>query len=193
MRCYQSKTEWADTDVDIDPERPRLSRNIVEEKPKGAEEDDQPAGRPMKSYSAGAVTRGAGAILCFTASLIGKRTYVARSQWGCPSLRNVFLRAVVCSGQDRKEDVRFTPGHFFPAHPSCNSSSEGPHHPSKSGRLRFTLSYRDVEDLLAQRGLDVSYETVRRWVLKFRPLLSPENFAANARGQRRDGISMRWP
>jgi transposase-like protein len=33
--------------------------------------------------------------------------------------------------------------------------------------LRFTLSYRDVEDLLAERGFDVSYETVRRWVLKF--------------------------
>ena len=31
----------------------------------------------------------------------------------------------------------------------------------------FTLSYRDVEDLLAERGLDISYETVRRWVLKF--------------------------
>jgi transposase-like protein len=29
--------------------------------------------------------------------------------------------------------------------------------------LRFTLSYRDVEGLLAERGLDVSYETVRRW------------------------------
>src|SRR6516164_11829938 len=35
--------------------------------------------------------------------------------------------------------------------------------------LRFTLSYRDVEDLLAERGLDLSYETVRRWVLKFGP------------------------
>src|SRR5271154_498258 len=33
--------------------------------------------------------------------------------------------------------------------------------------LRFTLSYRDVEDLLAERGLEVSDETVRRWVLKF--------------------------
>src|SRR3984893_11054303 len=33
--------------------------------------------------------------------------------------------------------------------------------------LRFTLSYRDVEELLAERGVDVSYETVRRWVLKF--------------------------
>ena len=35
--------------------------------------------------------------------------------------------------------------------------------------MRFTLSYRDVEDLLAERGLDMSYETVRRWVLKFGP------------------------
>ena len=33
----------------------------------------------------------------------------------------------------------------------------------------FTLSLRDVEDSLAERGLDVSYETVRRWVLKFGP------------------------
>ena len=32
---------------------------------------------------------------------------------------------------------------------------------------RFTLSYRDVEDLHAERGLDISYETVRRWFLKF--------------------------
>src|SRR6202045_5115613 len=35
--------------------------------------------------------------------------------------------------------------------------------------LRFTLSYRDVEELLAERGLEVSYETGRRWVLKFGP------------------------
>src|SRR5580698_8613552 len=45
--------------------------------------------------------------------------------------------------------------------------------------VRFTLSYRDVEDLLAERGLDVSYETVRRWVLKFGPLV------AGDRGRRR--------
>ena len=32
---------------------------------------------------------------------------------------------------------------------------------------RFTLSYRDVENLLAERGLDISYESVRRWFLKF--------------------------
>ena len=40
--------------------------------------------------------------------------------------------------------------------------------------LRFTLSYRDVEELLAERGLDVSYETVRRWVLKFGPAIARE-------------------
>src|SRR5271163_5314205 len=38
--------------------------------------------------------------------------------------------------------------------------------------LRFTLSYRDVEELLAERGLDVSYETVRSWVLKFGPMIA---------------------
>jgi transposase-like protein len=45
--------------------------------------------------------------------------------------------------------------------------------------LRFTPSYRDVEELLAERGLDLSYETVRRWVLKFGPTI-----ARNLRCQR---------
>lgn len=44
---------------------------------------------------------------------------------------------------------------------------------------RFTLSYRDVEDLLAERGLDISYETVRRWFLKF-----GEPIAKNLRSSR---------
>jgi len=35
--------------------------------------------------------------------------------------------------------------------------------------LRFTLSYRDVEDLPAEREPDVSDEMVRRWFLKFGP------------------------
>ncbi len=34
---------------------------------------------------------------------------------------------------------------------------------------RFTLSLRDVEDLLAQRGIVVSYETIRQWCEKFGP------------------------
>ena len=38
--------------------------------------------------------------------------------------------------------------------------------------LRFTLSYRDVEELLAERGLHISYETVRCWVFKFRPVIA---------------------
>ena len=52
--------------------------------------------------------------------------------------------------------------------------------------FRFTLSFRDVEDLLAERGLDVSYETVRRWVLKFGPL-----FAGELR-RRRHRPTSRW-
>src|SRR5258707_15013953 len=52
--------------------------------------------------------------------------------------------------------------------------------------LRFTLSYRDVEELLAERGLDISYETVRRWVLKFGPMI-----ARNLR-QRRPRPSDQW-
>ena len=38
--------------------------------------------------------------------------------------------------------------------------------------LRFRLSYRDVEELLAERGLDISYESVRSWVLKFEPMIA---------------------
>jgi putative transposase len=38
--------------------------------------------------------------------------------------------------------------------------------------LRFTLSYRDVEDLLAERGLEISNETIRRWLLKFGPVVA---------------------
>ena len=34
---------------------------------------------------------------------------------------------------------------------------------------RFTLSFRDVEDLLAERGVTVSYETIRQWCLRFGP------------------------
>jgi putative transposase len=52
--------------------------------------------------------------------------------------------------------------------------------------LRFTLSYRDIEDLLAERGLIVSNESVRRWVLKFGPVI-----ARNLRGLRPKAYT-RW-
>ena len=56
--------------------------------------------------------------------------------------------------------------------------------------VRFTLSYRDAEDLLAERGLDVSYQTVRQWALKFGPLFARELRRRRHR-QHRIGISMR--
>src|ERR1700739_349916 len=40
--------------------------------------------------------------------------------------------------------------------------------------LRFTLSFRDVEDLLAARGIVVPYETVRRWVNHFGPIIAAD-------------------
>lgn len=52
--------------------------------------------------------------------------------------------------------------------------------------FRFTLSIRDVEELLAQRGIEVSREAVRCWVIKFGPLI-----AANLR-RRRSPPTARW-
>src|SRR5471032_960293 len=40
--------------------------------------------------------------------------------------------------------------------------------------LRFTLSFRDVEDLSAERGIAVSYETIRRWVNHFVPIVAAD-------------------
>lgn len=36
----------------------------------------------------------------------------------------------------------------------------------------FSLGFRDVEELMAQRGIDVSYETIRCWTIKFGPLIA---------------------
>lgn len=52
--------------------------------------------------------------------------------------------------------------------------------------FRFTLSFRDVEELLAQRGIEVSYETIRCWTIKFGPQI-----AANLKA-RRPAPSPRW-
>ena len=51
--------------------------------------------------------------------------------------------------------------------------------------FRFPLSYRDVEDLLAERGIDVSYETVRRWVLKFGGIIAHKLRRGRPRPDRR--------
>lgn len=52
--------------------------------------------------------------------------------------------------------------------------------------FRFTLSFRDVEELLAQRGIEVSDETIYCWTIKFGPLI-----VANLK-VRRPGPSPRW-
>ena len=51
---------------------------------------------------------------------------------------------------------------------------------------RFTLSFRDVEEVLAERGIDVSNETIRRWFLKF-----GHQIAGNLRSSR-PRASARW-
>src|SRR5215207_2337706 len=52
--------------------------------------------------------------------------------------------------------------------------------------FRFTLSLRDVEEMLARRGMEVSYETIRCWTIKFGPKI-----AANLR-RRKAPPSPRW-
>ena len=37
--------------------------------------------------------------------------------------------------------------------------------------LRFGLSYRDLEELLEERGIDVDHVTLYRWVQRFTPML----------------------
>ena len=52
--------------------------------------------------------------------------------------------------------------------------------------LRFGLSYRDIEELLAERGIEVDHTTIYRWVQRFTPLL------ADAARPRRHAIEARW-
>ena len=35
--------------------------------------------------------------------------------------------------------------------------------------FRFNLSHRDIEDLLAEKGIDVTHESIRLWCIKFGP------------------------
>jgi len=38
--------------------------------------------------------------------------------------------------------------------------------------LRYSLSYRDLEEMMAERGLSVDHSTVARWVLRYAPILN---------------------
>jgi transposase, IS6 family len=52
--------------------------------------------------------------------------------------------------------------------------------------LRFALSYRDLEELLAERGVEVDHTSVYRWVQRFTPLL------ADAARPCRHAVGSRW-
>ena len=54
-------------------------------------------------------------------------------------------------------------------------------------RLRYKLSFRDVAELLLQRGFEVTHETVREWEFRFAPLL-----AAQLRAKRRGRAGESW-
>ena len=53
-------------------------------------------------------------------------------------------------------------------------------------KLRFSLSYRDVEELLSIRGIKVDHATIQRWVFKFIPLVE-QQFS-----RRKKLIGKRW-
>ena len=54
--------------------------------------------------------------------------------------------------------------------------------------LRYKLSYRDIEELIAERGIHVDHSAVNRWVVKYAPLL-----AAQAQHHKRSvGVSWRF-
>jgi len=38
--------------------------------------------------------------------------------------------------------------------------------------LRYSLSYRDLEELMGERGLSVDHSTIARWVLRYAPILN---------------------
>jgi transposase-like protein len=51
--------------------------------------------------------------------------------------------------------------------------------------LRYGLSYRDVEELLAERGVEVDHVTVYRWLPRFTPLLADvARFSRHSPGDR---------
>ena len=52
--------------------------------------------------------------------------------------------------------------------------------------LRYGLSYRDVEELLAERGIEVDHVTIYRWVQRFTPPL------VDAAGPSRHVVGDRW-
>ncbi|MCK9541647.1 MAG: hypothetical protein M0R03_06415 [Novosphingobium sp.] len=57
--------------------------------------------------------------------------------------------------------------------------------------FRFALSLRDVQELLAEHGIDVTYETIRCWTMKFGTAIAA-TFAASRPVPTMSGILTRW-
>ena len=57
--------------------------------------------------------------------------------------------------------------------------------------MRFPLSLRNVEDLLHERGIEVSHETIRFWWNRFRPIFAGE-IRKKRKGRMRAVSGWRW-
>ena len=54
--------------------------------------------------------------------------------------------------------------------------------------FRYKLSYRDIEELISERGINVDHSTLNRWVIKYAPLLA----TAAQHYKRSAGVSWRF-
>ena len=110
----------------------------------------------------------------------GARTVRVRSFSGWPGMtaladrRQAAILAHLAQGRCHTNSRRWACYEL----PMCNLSHHRHRFPAEVIRyavwlyFRFPLSYRDVEDMLAERGIDVSYETVRRWAVKFGAIIA---------------------
>ena len=52
--------------------------------------------------------------------------------------------------------------------------------------LAYSLSYRDIEELMSERGINIDHSTINRWVIKYSPELL-EKFKS-----KKKGVNKRW-
>ena len=52
--------------------------------------------------------------------------------------------------------------------------------------VRYAVSYRDLEEIMAERGVNVDHATLNRWVVKYSPLIAREAH------RRKSGTSGSW-
>ena len=73
---------------------------------------------------------------------------------------------------------------------------KGFHHPKSvvlyavTFYLRYSVSYRDLEEILEERGVDVDHATLNRWVIKLSPLLAEQETKAGVQFLLADGRNL---